>query len=211
MKSVNLDITHRCTLECPRCDRIPYTKYGQRVPGKDMTILEYNKIIDYFDHIIFCGNKADPVFNPYFIEFLNINYRNNISCEVHNAATGKSLEWYKKAFEANPKAVWFFGIDGLPEKSHMYRKNQDGVVLFNAMKLCKSLGLETVWNHIIFKYNEDDMSLCKKIADNLDIKIRFIKSSRFSSGDDNLKPTGIDNYITRDYDKVVSQMLKQSN
>jgi len=116
MKSINLDITHRCTLECSRCERIRWTARGEKVPGEDMELYAYLKILNYFDHINFCGNRADPVFNPNFIQFLAINKKRNKSCEIHNAATGKNLAWYQRAFKANTDAVWHFGIDGLPEK-----------------------------------------------------------------------------------------------
>jgi hypothetical protein len=57
----------------------------------------------------------------------------NIHAVIHNAASHKSEEWYKEAFESNTDAEWWFGIDGLPNQSHVYRKNQDGVKLFNIM------------------------------------------------------------------------------
>lgn len=198
MPSVNLDITHRCTLECLRCSRSAYKERGLRVPGRDMTIDEYKKVISYFDYINFCGNVSDPVFNPNFIEFLKMNYENGIGCHVSNAATGKSLSWYEKAFAANPKAKWIFGLDGLPEKSHLYRKNQNGPALFEAMKLCREMGLDTVWSHIIFRFNENDLDECQKLADKYNIEINFIKSSRFLKEDD-IKPLDPNNYIQRDY------------
>lgn len=190
MKTINLDITHRCTLQCINCQRSIYKK----VPGYDMPIEEYTKIADYFDVIRFCGNISDPVFNPNFIDFLRINYERNIKTKVHNAATGKSLDWYKRAFEANPDALWIFGIDGLPKDSHIYRKNQRGEDLFKAMILCNSMGLHTVWQHIIFKYNENTMDECKRIASENDIELVFIKSNRWRK-DDPLKPLNQNNYI----------------
>jgi len=208
MKSINLDITHRCTLECSRCERIRWTARGEKVPGEDMELYTYLKILNYFDHINFCGNRADPVFNPNFIQFLALNKKRNKSCEIHNAATGKNLAWYQRAFKANTDAVWHFGIDGLPEKSHLYRKNQNGKKLYEAMLLCKKMGLKTIWNHIIFKYNEDDLHLCAWMAEEHGIEIRFIKSSRFFEKDP-LKPVHPHNYIKREgYDKAVPEMFK---
>ena len=198
MPAINLDITHRCTLECIRCYRSVYKDRGIKIPGQDMTISEYEKVVSYFDHIIFCGNLSDPVFNPNFIEFLKMTYDRGINCEVNNAATGKSISWYEKAFEANPKAKWIFGLDGLPEKSHIYRKNQNGKALFDAMVLCKKMGLNVIWNHIIFRFNEKDQEECQNLADKYGIEIRFIKSSRFLE-DDELKPLDPNNYIKRDY------------
>ena len=70
INSINLDITHRCTLECPKCLRVFYKHHNIKVPGHDMSVAEYIKIIDYFKHINFCGGISDPVFNPNLIDFL---------------------------------------------------------------------------------------------------------------------------------------------
>lgn len=174
-----------------------------RVPGHDMTLDQYKKIISYFDHINFCGNVSDPVMNSNLIEFLRINYRLDISCEVHNAATGKKISWYKKAFAANPRARWIFGLDGLPEESHNYRINQKGEQLFEAMKLCSSMGLDTCWRMIVFKFNEDNIDKCQAIAKNIGVNFQVVKSSRFIKNDP-LKPTK--HYIERDYEKSIPKV-----
>lgn len=198
-KSINLDITHKCTLECPRCPRKLYDK----VPGHDMSISEYRKIISYFNHINFCGNISDPVLNPNFIEFLRINYDFGIPCNVHNAATGKKLTWYKEAFNTNPKAKWFFGLDGLPNESHKYRVNQKGYQLFEAMKLSSIMNINSTWRMIVFKFNEDHIEQCRKLANDIGINFQLVKSSRFKKNDP-LKPTKF--YIERDYEKSIPKV-----
>jgi len=202
-KSINLDISHRCSLECPKCIRAYYNQYQGKVPGKDMAMEEYQKIIQYFTYVNFCGNASDPVFNPNFINFLKLNYQHNIGCEVHNAATGKPLAWYKRAFEANPNTQWVFGIDGYPEESYNYRINQDGETLFEAMKMCVQMGLHTTWRYIIFKYNEDHIDDCKRIAKHYGINFEQVESSRFLK-DDPYKPTK--QYIERDYEQILSKV-----
>ena len=200
---INLDITTRCTLECPKCLRRFYKDNNVKLPGHDMSVEEYLKIADYFIHVNFCGNISDPVFNPNLPTFLKINYERSITCEVHNAATGKSLQWYQTAFEANPQARWIFGIDGLPEDSHQYRINQDGEKLFEAMKLAAKIGLNTTWRCIVFKYNENNIEHCKKIADHYGIRFECVQSSRFYA-DDPYKPSK--HFIERDYEQRISKM-----
>lgn len=201
--SINLDISHRCSLECPKCIRAYYNQYQQKVPGKDMTVEEYYKIIQYFTYVNFCGNASDPVFNPNFIKFLKINFEKNIGCEVHNAATGKPLTWYKRAFEANPNARWVFGLDGYPEESNIYRINQDGQALFESMKMCAKMGLCTTWRYIVFGYNEDHIDDCRQISRYYGIQFEIVESSRFLK-DDPYKPTK--HYVERDYEQILSKV-----
>ena len=42
---INLDITHRCTLQCQRCNRAIFAARGQSVPGEDMTMENFKKAI----------------------------------------------------------------------------------------------------------------------------------------------------------------------
>ena len=69
---INLDITHRCTLQCQRCNRAIFAARGQKVPGEDMTMENFKKVIDYFEEVYFCGQISDPIFHPKFIEFLKL-------------------------------------------------------------------------------------------------------------------------------------------
>ena len=67
---VNLDISHRCPLECPRCLRYYYKERGMRIPGSDMSMEVFEKIVDYYSFLIFCGQVSDPIHHPKFIDFL---------------------------------------------------------------------------------------------------------------------------------------------
>lgn len=150
------------------------------IPGKDMTLDQFDKISDFFRNtsVSFCGTWSDPIFNPHFIEILKMCKEKNITCDVSNAASQKSKEWFIEAFEANKDAKWIFGIDGLPEQSHLYRKNQDGVKLFDIMLTAKSMGIPTVWQYILFPYNRKNLVKAKDLASKNGIHLLVIKSER---------------------------------
>ena len=182
-KSINLDITHRCTLECPKCLRrsVPTNNLG------DLSLESFNKIISHFDQIEFCGQISDPIFHPQFIEFLKLTKDKRVF--VHTAASHKPMDWYRDAFLANKNATWEFGIDGLPQDSPKYRINQNGEYLFNVMKTGVELGNDIRWQYIIFKYNENDIPEAIDLAQRHKIPIHINKSSRWSGPDDQYKPS----------------------
>jgi len=182
-KSINLDITHRCTLECPKCLRrsVPTNNLS------DLSLDSFKKIISHFDQIEFCGQISDPIFHPQFIEFLELTKDKRVF--VHTAASHKSMDWYRDAFLANKNAIWEFGIDGLPQDSHKYRINQNGEYLFNVMKTGVELGNDIRWQYIIFKYNENDIPEAIDLAQRHKIPIHINKSSRWSGPDDQYKPS----------------------
>jgi len=70
-RRLNIDLSHRCPLECLRCGRqISFLFKGLKVPGRDLTIEEFEKITDHFKTISFCGQYSDPIHHPKFKELL---------------------------------------------------------------------------------------------------------------------------------------------
>jgi len=191
-KSINVDITHRCPLECPRCQRHrQFTRHGLKVHGRDLPLKDFNKIIKKFSGINFCGQLSDPVHHPKFITMLKMVYENSNSCHVHHATGYKKMEWYIKAFQANPKACWWFGIDGTPDVSHKYRINQDGQKLFEVMReSVKHLQRKPIWQYIIFRYNEDPEMIEKahQMASDIGAEFMLTHSSRWLGENDPYRP-----------------------
>ena len=189
-KGLNIDITHRCPLECLRCERQrSFRNKGLPVPGQDVPLEDIKKLAKYYKHFDFCGQLSDPVHHKNFIEILEYLRSVNVGVTVHNASSSKPLKWYIKAFQAYPEAKWIFGIDGLPEESHKYRKNQDGVKLFNVMLESKKyLTQRPLWQYIIFKYNQDHVEQAKQMADEHELTFIQLQSSRWLSHNDPLMP-----------------------
>ena len=194
-KSVNIDITHRCPLECPRCQRQDsFTSKGLKVPGKDISLQSFKKVLNHFNHINFCGQVSDPVHHPKFIDILKMTYKKPHSVSVHHATGYKKMKWYIEAFKAHPRARWWFGIDGTPDVSHKYRINQDGQKLFEIMcESVKHLRTQPIWQYIVFRYNEDPKMIKKaqQMANNIGgigVQFMLIHSSRWLKGDDPYRP-----------------------
>lgn len=175
MKTVNLDITHKCTLQCSGCNRqVKDYKYER----KEITLEEFSKICDYFEKVILCGQVSDPIFHTNFVEILKMAHDKNVFVEVHTAASHRSEYQYEQFFKANTNAKWYFGIDGLPQDSHKYRIGQDGEYLFSIMILAKNMGLDVVWQYIIFDYNKDDVFEAAIQAKGYGLKFDTVQSTR---------------------------------
>jgi MoaA/NifB/PqqE/SkfB family radical SAM enzyme len=190
-RGVNLDITHRCGLECPRCVRQTYWKKNNlKIPGWDMPIEDFDKITDFVSEVNFCGQLSDPVHHPKFLDFLKLCYEKNVTPTVHHASNLKNMDWYLKAFKTNPDARWWFAIDGLPEESHKYRVNQDGVKMYNILKeSTKHLNATPLWQYIVFSYNEQHVDQARQMAAEIGVKFSLVTSSRWIDQNDPLMPT----------------------
>jgi len=195
--TINLDICAKCTLKCGGCARKQHDKHKIKVPGDYMSIECFKKIIDFFVGISFCGQISDPILHPNLPEFLKLTYEKGIRVQVHTAVSHKPLSWHKKCYEANPKAKWWFGIDGLPEESHKYRVNQDGIKEFERMKLCAEMGLKTTWQYIIFNYNENHVDEARQMATDIGVWFMELRSSRWNKETIHLKPKQKDSFGER--------------
>ena len=206
VRGFNACISSRCTLECFACLR-QSLKQSNKHPGfggGDLSVSQLKKLLARFNCIDFNGQVSDPIFNPNLKELLETIYAtpnmNYVQSRIHTAATSKKydLNYYKQLFDANPKLLWIFGIDGLPEQSHMYRKNQDGQFLFDVMCMAAEMGVPTVWQWIVFNYNEasipDGLSLAKAHG----LSPEFVFSTRFN-GYEEMKPTITEKQIWEKY------------
>jgi MoaA/NifB/PqqE/SkfB family radical SAM enzyme len=190
-RSLNIDLSHRCSLECPRCQRQrQWRDQGKKVPGRDLTLSEIDKLSNFFNDFVFCGQLSDPIHHPQFDKILEMLAKKRVNCRVHNASSFKPIDFFIKCFKIHPAARWIFGIDGLPEESHKYRINQDGEKLFKVMLEAKKyLSFTPTWQMIVFSYNEKSIEKCKKMAADHGLGFLLTQSSRWVSDDDPYKPS----------------------
>ena len=165
------------------------------MPNTVMSEDEFDKYLKHFKTFIICGQISDPMMHPKLDIFLSKIYEANKNCSVHVAATHKPDAFFIKCFKANPKAHWYFGIDGMPKDSHKYRVRQDGEKLFRLMlESRKYLTHNPVWQYIIFNYNENDVDRAQEMCREYGLDMSLIKSNRFNDNGDLLKPKSEQSY-----------------
>ena len=174
----DLDITNRCTLQCPTCMRKKYNYKTNDIPGGDLSLDQWEDLTDYFSALTLNGTFGDPIFNPNFIKMLRIAYMKDVDVSISNAASQKPKQFYVDAFLAHPKAHWRFGIDGLPYQSFAHRINQDGEHLFEMMKIASQMGLDVSWQYIVFSYNEDKVSEAIEMSKQIGVTLELNYSGR---------------------------------
>ena len=91
-RSLNIDLSHRCSLECPRCQRQrQWRDQGKKVPGRDLTLSEIDKLSNFFNDFVFCGQLSDPIHHPQFDKILEMLAKKRVNCRVHNASSFKPI------------------------------------------------------------------------------------------------------------------------
>jgi len=178
-KPVNLDITNRCPLQCPACERQTWWYDENRHLFNDMSSEDLQKFIDSgFTYLEFCGQQSDPMTHPNILEFISKCY--SIKLDIHTATSHKKKNFYEDAFNRSGiNTKWIFGLDGLPEESHKHRINQNGVHLYEMMKLGANMGINVKWQYIVFNYNQDHIEQSKKMSSDDGIEFGLSFSSRW--------------------------------
>ena len=161
---INLDIGSRCPLQCAGCHRQAKWYDRHRHLFNDMSVEDLQKFVDSkFTHIEFSGQQSDPMAHPNILEFISICY--SIKLTIHTAASHRKKDFYEEAFHRCGMCTsWIFGLDGLPEESHKYRINQNGVHLYEMLKLGVNFFVDIKWQYIVFKYNQYHIQQSQTLA-----------------------------------------------
>jgi len=158
-----IEITTLCNAACPQC---PRNINGDEVnPHLPLVNLPKNIIDQAFPtetvqrlrQIFFCGSYGDPIAHPDFLEILR-DFRQKsptvwLYLHTNGGIRGKSW-WAELAKIINGYGKIDFGIDGLSDTNHLYRKNVNfNKVIENAAAFIAAGG-RAQWNFIVFKHNE---------------------------------------------------------
>ena len=184
-RTINMDISNKCTLECACCRRKMHELWYGKVLGETLSVQDFEKYVKYFDKFDFSGQVSDPTMHPEFDKILKVVIDNDKYAAVHNAASHRPMHWYENIFKncSSDKIEWFFGIDGLPKDSHKYRIRQDGEKLFEVMKMATKYmkGENIIWKYIVFKYNQSNIDQCIEMAKQIGVVFNIVYSNRYPS------------------------------
>lgn len=174
---INIDTTYRCVFRCSQCLRQQIGGTAVIKRSHDLAEKDFQKILDFYHKIHFCGQISDPIYHPRFLKLLEIC--EGIRVVVSTVGSGKSDDWWDQAFSYNKdKTQWTFGVDGINEKSEIYRIGSNFKDTWNKMQKGVSLGQIIVWQYIVFDYNEQDMDEAIKIAKDNNFVLMFRSSNR---------------------------------
>jgi len=193
-KTIHLELTTKCRLECPKCDRTIALDKGTLV-NTDMPfeLVEKYASNDEYSKFTLCGSFGDPIYYPRFLDIIKTFKDNNKTVDIFTNSSGKKLDWWHELFSMlDPNDKIWFGIDGLEDTCGMYRVNFTEKDFHFAMQLMKiarhEYGLNPIWIFIAFRFNEHQVEEAKMRAKEIGIDFCLRKSSRWDKND-NLMPT----------------------
>lgn len=187
-ESLQLEISSYCNAACPQCPR--NIQGGATVPNLPLT----NWSVDQFEHVIdqfvganlsmiyFCGTYGDPLMNPHIIKMCELIRKKFSQCRI-GIHTNGGLQ-HHALYKQLAKVADFcaFGIDGLEDTNHLYRRKVSWSKLIENAQAFIDSGGYAIWDFIVFEHNQHQVESAKQISIDLGFKeFNVKKTSRFIS------------------------------
>jgi len=190
IRSVHLEITTRCNAACPMCKR--NLDGGKDNPNLSLTELSLEDIktimppsfVANLEKAFMCGTYGDPVSAKDTKEVYHYlrECNDNIRLGMHTNAGARTPVWWHDLGKIlnRPKDYCEFGIDGLTDTNHLYRRNTNFERVIENAKAFIDGGGQADWIYIVFKHNEHQVEEAQQMAKDLGFRNFFVrKTHRF--------------------------------
>lgn len=185
IRGLHIEPTNICTLKCPGCAR---TRFIEQWPKHwHNHSLECDMLMRFLDidltdiTVSLCGNYGDPIYHPDLATLIKQFKSRGASIILTTNGSHRKEEWWRELvhhFDYTDKIV--FSIDGLPQNFTRYRINGDWNTIEQAIKICVSKQITTIWKFIPFQFNQYDIDDAKKLCESLGMSdFKLVLSSRF--------------------------------
>lgn len=193
---INLEFTDYCNAACPMCSRFKWdgTLYKEKVNSNHNTLQTLKKhipieIIKQLKRFYSVGTYGDPVMNPECAEIYRWVRENNPNCELsmHSNGGARDTDFWKQIADIGVHVV--FGIDGLEDTNHLYRKNVKWNRLVSNVESFIHHGGQASWKYLIFKHNQHQIEEARQMSVEMGFKEFFAqytdrwKSSNWITGE----------------------------
>ena len=180
---VHIELTTRCNASCPMCMR---NLNGDRDhPG----LIKLDFEVDWLDNIdlpanklTLCGNYGDPCVHPQLHDVIEkwLTQFDKPIVMMTNGGARKPEYWQQLAKLAKDKLHIIFGIDGLEDTNHLYRRHVQWNKLMENVQAFISAGGNSTWKYIIFDHNKHQVDEANHLARSMGFrKFEKIKTNRF--------------------------------
>ena len=184
-----LEITTYCNASCPQCPRNinggevnPYLTL-QHLSRESIDKAFTPELCNRLRQVFFCGSYGDPIVHPDFLEIIKDFRRKNprLWIYIHTNGGVHDTDWWEKlAVLINHNGKIDFGIDGLEDTNHLYRRGVRFEKAINNAQAYIKTGGKAQWNFIVFKHNQHEIENAKLLSQIIGFeKILFRGTGRF--------------------------------
>jgi MoaA/NifB/PqqE/SkfB family radical SAM enzyme len=210
IRNLHLEITSRCTLECPRCQRnanpeeLEVNDVPLAVLRRTLTRANFPTI----DFVNFAGNYGDPIYHRQFHAVIRHVKAEGLKVRIETNGSYRSRAWWDETASilGRPDRI-ALSIDGLEDTNHIYRVKSRWRDITAAIEALRGR-VCLIWKFIVFRHNQHQVAEAERRARALGFdEFRLIRSHRFDGrwrGPDGVDPMKPD-------EEWVSDRLRVSN
>lgn len=187
IKVLHLELTTRCQASCPQCARMdPESGY---TIDHDVTLAMIKstfsrEFVLNLDKVFACGNFGDPAAAKECLQifrwFREVNP--NITIGINTNGGLRDTRFWSSMGEllSNELDYCVFSIDGLASTNDTYRVGVQWHRIVMNVEAFIASGGRAHWDMLIFKHNQHQIDLCRKLAQDMGfVRFRTKVSSRF--------------------------------
>ena len=189
IRAVHLEITDKCNAACPQCERnLQGGEVNPLLPLVELSLDDVRtmfpaEFVAQLKSLDACGNYGDAIVARDTLEILDYFRRCNPTLRLAlftNGGARASAWWAELARIVQPDGCVVFGIDGLEDTNHLYRRNTRwDVVQRNALAFIDAGGAAD-WDFIVFRHNEHQVDEARARAKRMGFRsFRTKRTARF--------------------------------
>lgn len=185
---VHLEITEHCQAACPMCPRMHMGQVNANLTMSELTLEDCKKIFEpsflkQLNNIYLCGNYGDPIVAKELLEILRYFREQNptLYLNIHTNGGARNSEWWVELAQIlNKRGGVVFGVDGLKDTNHLYRKNVNWDILMNSITSFIAAGGIAEWQYIVFDHNQHQVQEAEQLSKDWGFKKFFlVRTNRF--------------------------------
>lgn len=164
---IHVEVTTRCNAACPMCLR---NRSGDAINPNLKNVYFDVSWFDRFDmqidKLTLCGNYGDPSVHPKLHDIVE-RWLERFGTPIIMMTNGgaRNPEWWSRlARIAGGKLTVVFGIDGLEDTNHLYRRNVSWNKLMENSQSYINAGGTAGWKFITFKHNQHQINQAREMS-----------------------------------------------
>ena len=188
---IELELSSLCNAKCSDCMRTRLDNAKKFYVKRNITLEELERWLLPLKmnqtKIKLCGVLGDPMINPELPEILfYLLFEKNVKdIEMSTNGGTRSLDFWKElgllSKNSDGRFVVHWSIDGATRND--YRENVNLKKVWENVHAYHSTGGKSIWQYIIFDYNENEVEMAKTMAEMNDMKFFTRKSWRNTSSE----------------------------
>lgn len=186
---IEIELSSLCNAKCSACMRTMLDLMNKSYHKGNLTIEQIQKWFDPIDlkstKIKMCGVLGDPMINPDLQEilFYFLFEKNVRDIEMSTNGGTRTIDFWKDlgllSNKSNKRFHIHWAIDGATRND--YRENVNLKKVWENVDAYHSTGGHSIWQYIIFDYNEHEVDLARQMAKDKGMRFGTRKSWRNNS------------------------------